>query len=710
MKWPSFLSRFASRADWQWLPDRVRPTLALSHRLRPGWYLLSVRVHTEQRRLHGRLLRVQERSLIAGRLRRRVVRISRRQRPLELELLGLNASIRVSTLRITPLFAWRARRLVGRKLNRLHPAYAQPADAVPAFPQQWRDYNRLLSRHHYSLVGYDEWIEKVETKALLREADQARSPHPFGASSEGLVSMDATLLPAAPDSVSLAAAAASPRLAVWLWGDRGKDAAVERSLQSVQQQYPGDYQLLPGETSLAETDPQQWLLLLAVGDTLAPHALRRFCEALKAHPDAEVFYADEDMIDEQGHRYAPLFKPAWNLDFFLANPAYSHSWWLRSDRVLAACSALNAAAITITPLELLMEMALSCESKNIVHIPEVLYHFSAESEPLHANTATAQSLRSCLHRHGRPAEVELCDPPAHRLHWPLPEQAVKVSVIIPTRDHGALLEQCIDSLLAHPQPEAELEFLILDNGSSEPASLDYLQQLRQRPGFQVLSMPGPFNYARLNNQAVQVASGEVLILVNNDVQAISRHWLRPLLAQALRPDVGAVGARLLFDDDTVQHAGIILGIGGIAGHAHKYFPAAASGYQNRLQLSHQVSAVTAAVLAIRKAVFVAMDGFDADCFAVNYNDVDLCLRLQAAGYRNIYCSEAVFYHHESRSRGEPTEAEAFALWQRERQSMQARWGPLLAADPFYNPHLSLNEEDFSLWLQGGSSPPARRGL
>ena len=693
MKWPSFLGRFAFRSDWQWQPNRVRPTLTLSHRMRPGWYLLSVRVHSEQRRLHGRLLRVQERSLIAGRLRRRVVRISSGLQPLELELLGLNASIRISSLRLMPLPSWRARWLVRRKLGRLHPAYSQAAAVPYAFSQQWRDYNRLLSRHHYSLVGYDEWIEKVETKALLHEASLAQSAQ-VGLS-DVVESQDTS--------------ADIPKLVVWLWGDRSKDEAVERSLQSVQQQYAGEFQLLPGETSLSEADPQQWLLLLAVGDTLAPHALRRFSAALKAHPEAEVFYADEDMIDEQGHRYAPLFKPAWNLDFFLANPAYSHSWWLRSDRVLAACSALNSAQIVITPLELLMEIALSCEGQKIVHVPEVLYHFSAESEPLHASTSSAQSLRSCLQRHGRLVEVELCDPPAHRLHWPLPEQPVKVSVIIPTRDHGALLEQCIDSLLTHPQAEAELEFLILDNGSSEPSSLAYLQQLSQRPGFQVLSMPGPFNYARLNNQAVQVASGDVLILINNDVQAISRDWLRPLLAQALRPEVGAVGARLLFDDDTVQHAGIILGIGGIAGHAHKYFPAAAGGYQNRLQLTHQVSAVTAAVLAIRKAVFLSIEGFDADTFAVNYNDVDLCLRLQAAGYRNIYCSDAVFYHHESRSRGEPTEAEAFALWQRERQAMQARWGPLLAADPFYSPHLSLHEEDFSLWLNGGVSPPARRG-
>jgi len=710
MKWIRSLAGIALRSDWRWLSSSVRPSLILDQRLRPGWYLLTIRVHSDQRRLHGRFQRVQERSLIAGRLRRRVVRINRANRTVLFEMAGLNAALKISKLRLVALPGWRARHLIRRKLLRLHPAYHDTSRFLNNFARQWRDYNQLLSHHQYSLVDYDQWIEKVEVASLLRESAAAVSAAGAGAPVES---------PAIPSVVAVepsgiaeqesAERQAQPRVAVWLWGDRSQEVAVRRSLQSVEEQFAGGFELLSGNASLGEADEQQWLLLLAVGDTLAPHALRRFSHTLRIHPDARVIYADEDLIDEQGHRFAPNFKPAWNLDFFLTNPGYSHCWWLRSDVVLAACHALNEVQIAISPLELLMEIALSCPAANIIHIPEVLYHGSGDTEPFHANATSVASLSRCLQRHGVPAEVQLRDSRGHRLHWPLPDRVVKVSVIIPTRDHGALLQQCVDSLLAHPQTQAELEFLIVDNGSTEPSSLEVLRTLNQRPGFRVLPMPGPFNYSLLNNQAVQEAQGEVLLLINNDVQAISHDWLGPLLTQALRPEVGAVGAKLLFADDTVQHAGIVLGIGGIAGHAHKYFPAEASGYQQRLQLAHRVSAVTAAVLAIRKSLFQEMGGLDSDTFAVNYNDVDLCLRLHTAGYRNIYCPDAVFYHHESRSRGEPSEAEAFALWQRERGLMQERWGELLAADPFYNPHLSLHEEDFSLRLDGGPSALPRRG-
>jgi GT2 family glycosyltransferase len=171
------------------------------------------------------------------------------------------------------------------------------------------------------------------------------------------------------------------------------------------------------------------------------------------------------------------------------------------------------------------------------------------------------------------------------------------------------------------------------------------------------------------------------------------------VAQALRPEIGAVGATLLFDDGTIQHAGVMLGIGGVAGHAHKYFDAQAEGYQKRLQFAHNVSAVTAATLVIRRSVFLEVGGFDAETFAVNYNDVDLCLRLLMAGYRNLFCPEAVLVHHESKSRGAPTEKAAFQQWQRERKAMQSRWGNLLEADPNYSPHLSMLEENLSLSLR-----------
>jgi GT2 family glycosyltransferase len=225
----------------------------------------------------------------------------------------------------------------------------------------------------------------------------------------------------------------------------------------------------------------------------------------------------------------------------------------------------------------------------------------------------------------------------------------------------------------------------------------------------VLRVPGPFNYADLNNRAVSTARGEILALLNNDVEATHEGWLHTMAAQAMRPDIGAVGAKLLFEDGTIQHAGIIMGIGGIAGHAHKYMAAAENGYQSRLQLSHNVCAVTGAALVLRKSVFEQVSGFDSENLAVNYNDVDLCLRIMAAGYRNIFCADAVLIHHESKSRGAPVEPKAYRQWQAEREIMLSRWPHAIAADPHYSPHLSLLEEDLSISLKPASWQ-ARRAI
>jgi len=216
---------------------------------------------------------------------------------------------------------------------------------------------------------------------------------------------------------------------------------------------------------------------------------------------------------------------------------------------------------------------------------------------------------------------------------------------------------------------------------------------------QILRRPGKFNYASLNNEAVAHARGELIALINNDVEATHSGWLAAMAAQALRPEIGAVGAKLLFPDGTIQHAGVLLGIGGIAGHAHKYLAADDEGYQLRLHLAHNLSAVTAATLVVRKALFEEVGGFDAVNFAVNYNDVDFCLRLLKAGYRNLFCPDAVLLHHESKSRGAPVAADAHAQWQRERQAMLNRWGSVLESDPNYSPHLSLLEENLSLAIK-----------
>jgi GT2 family glycosyltransferase len=348
---------------------------------------------------------------------------------------------------------------------------------------------------------------------------------------------------------------------------------------------------------------------------------------------------------------------------------------------------------------LILEVTASCHAEQILHLPEILYHRQQKSEDKRSTSQTAETLQAFFTRHGTPLQVTCHQDHGHIVHWSLPDPAPLVSIIIPTRDHGDLLRCCLTSLREHCDGNPPTEIILIDNGSCEEKTLAYLADLEKQPQIRLLRRPGAFNYSALNNEAVSLANGDLIALMNNDVEAVHGGWLATMAAQALRPEIGAVGAKLLFDDGTIQHAGIVLGIGGIAGHAHKYLDANTEGYQMRLQYTHNVSAVTAATLVMRRSLFLEIGGFDAEQLAVNYNDVDLCLRLLMAGYRNLYCPNAVLLHHESKSRGVPTEKGAYNQWQRERQVMVQRWGDLLNADPNYSPHLSLVEENLSLAMR-----------
>jgi GT2 family glycosyltransferase len=439
--------------------------------------------------------------------------------------------------------------------------------------------------------------------------------------------------------------------------------------------------------------------MLQRGDQLAPHALRRCGEALALHPGALVLYADEDRLTPSGRRHSPQFKPAWNPELLYADPHYSHCWLIRSDLAQRVARELEAAGESLSLYGLVLEATAACRAEQIVHLPEMLYHRADRPGERRGDPESAATVERFLARRGQRVPVTVRAGGGHRLHWPLPAPLPLVSVIIPTRDRGEMLRRCIDSLQDQAEGSPPTELLVIDNGSRDPATLSYLAELAERPGVRMLRRPGPFNFAAFNNEAAQLARGEVLAFLNNDVEALRPGWLRAMVAEAVRPGIGAVGARLLFDDGTVQHAGVLLGIGGIAGHAHKYAEADAAGYQLRLRLTHAVSAVTAATLVIRRSLFLEVGGFDAERFAVNYNDVDLCLRLGARGLRTIFCADAELIHHESRSRGAPSSPEALSQWQREREAMEQRWGLLLQADPHYSPHLSLLEENFSLALR-----------
>ena len=559
----------------------------------------------------------------------------------------------------------------------MHPAYATGASLDLSFARLWGEYNRLLGRRKHALVGYDAWIEQVERKGPQVVLEQQQPCVHF---------------------------------AIWMLGDRRKTEACERTKASLARLLKGDYLLLEPTQQIADDDSHCWIVMVQVGDMLAPQALQRLTAVITDNKDAAVIYTDEDRITVTGHRHSPQFKPAWNPDLLYTDPQYSHIWCMRSDVCVSACKVLQNEDQPAGLYALALEATAQVKANQILHLPEVLCHHCDIEEGTKGSDGSDKILLAFFKRRQTEVSVETQRCGGHTISWPMPTGTVGVTAIIPSRDQGEMLRTCIDSVIKYHDNKVQLDIIVVDNDSQDTDTLEYLEHLSRLSNMTIHRRPGDFNYAAINNEAVALARGNIIAFINNDIEAIKNGWLSRMAAQANRPEIGAVGAKLLYPDDTIQHGGILLGIGGVAGHAHKYLPAEADGYQMRLRLAHNLSAVTAAALVMKKSCFEQVGGFDAESFPVNYNDVDLCLRLMAAGYRNIFCPEAVLIHHESRSRGIPIEGSGkYSQWQQERQNMRSRWGKTLDTDPFYSPHLSLVEEDLSLTLTGAMGTKGRTG-
>ena len=404
-----------------------------------------------------------------------------------------------------------------------------------------------------------------------------------------------------------------------------------------------------------------WIIVLHPGDRLAPAALSEFGLAAIANPAAAIIYADEDRIDSAGRRFDPYFKSDFDPDLLRAQNLAGRACVWRAEL-------LRGSGCFRPDLDdqSMHELAIRCAGSTAMpHIPRVLYH----RRDSHAGI----------------------DP--NPMHWPLPDPLPLVSIIVPTRDKADLLRPCIDGLLNRTD-YAPMEVLIADNGSIEPETAALFRQWQDDPRVRVLPLPGPFNYASINNQAVAEAAGEIIVLLNNDTEIIAPGWLQEMVSHAVRPGVGAVGAKLLYANGTIQHAGVVLGIswrgGGVAGHIYSGEPGDAAGPFGLLSVVRSVSAVTAACLAVRRDRFLAVGGLDEENLAVDFNDVDLCLRLRAAGYRNVWTPFAVLYHKESASRGKHITAEQADRLQAETAFMRRRWSRDLDRDPYWNLNLSLS--------------------
>ncbi|AWN45794.1 glycosyl transferase [Methylobacterium terrae] len=416
------------------------------------------------------------------------------------------------------------------------------------------------------------------------------------------------------------------------------------------------------------------VVLTAPGHGLLPGAPTAIAEAFAADPDLGALYGDAVVLGPGARPWLPVLRPAFDPDYLLAADYVGPVVAVRRavlDR-LGLDPSLPGAEIP----DLLLRLA--AEGRRVRHLPRPLSTWAPLEAAPPEDGVRSRALLAARHR-GGPGRVEaaggilalrrdLADPPL-------------ATLIIPTRDRVELLRACIESLRAHTDWPS-LEIVVCDNDSRHPRTLAYFQHLA-REGVRVLPCPGPFDFAAMNNRAAAEAGGGLLVFVNNDVVAFRDDWLRRMAEEALRPEVGAVGAKLLDGRGRIQHGGIVLGTGGLVTHAHRHFPGTAPGYLARLRATHRVSAVTAACLAVEARKFRAVGGFDAQAFAVDFNDVDLCLRLEAAGHRTLMVPGAALHHHEAASRRWTPEA-------RERHEgevarLRARWGKRLDADPWYHP-------------------------
>lgn len=499
----------------------------------------------------------------------------------------------------------------------------------------------------------------------------------------------------------MASLAWRPRFSILIELDEKNKEWVEATRRSVQAQlYP--YWDVCGELGQAQGD---FVAFLPAGDLLAEQALYEIVEAIEVCPQAPMIFTDEDRIDDEGNRSAPSFKPAYNIDQLLGTDMVGGLAVYRRPLLNDELMGFSSASAYQRALAMHGQGPLS----EIRHVPAVLYH--RRWPPRVQTAAQVEIVSRFLCQRPELAGVRAVALPAapdlRRIIWPLPTPLPRVSLIVPTRDRAELLSRCVAGLL-HRTDYPDFELMILDNDSIEPWTWSLFDMLRLDPRVRVLPSPGPFNYSALNNQAVRAATGEIVVLLNNDVDVIDSGWLREMVSHAVRPDVGAVGAKLVFADERMQHAGVVLGVGpeagsGIAGHFGYRAEVSDAGYLGQFAVTREVSAVTGACLALRREVYQAVGGLNETELAVAYNDVDLCLRIKRRGLRIIWTPFAELYHLESATRGGETTPEQQARAAEERRFMQEQWGDALAADPFFNGNFSRQDHAFIL-----ADPPRRR--
>ena len=443
----------------------------------------------------------------------------------------------------------------------------------------------------------------------------------------------------------------------------------------------------------------EFVALLDHDDTLTPNALYENVALLNRNPQADMIYSDEDKLNPQGKRCSPFFKPDWSPDL-LRSIMYTCHLGIYRTELVKQVGDFRPAFDGSQDYDLVLRLIEKTDQ--IFHIPKILYQWrmSPESTALsadakdYAETARVKALQEHCERTGVKgiAKPGLFNS-AVRLKY-LPEEHPLISIIIPTRDKVEVLRQCVNSILKLSTYQ-NYEILIVDNDSREQATFNYFDSLEKHSKIRLLNYSGKFNFSAINNFAVNKACGEIMVFLNNDTEVISPDWLEAMLEHALREDVGAVGARLIYPNKTIQHAGVVIGIGGVAGHVHLGISQGDVGYFGRALMVQNFSAVTGACLMTKAKDFKEVGGFNERSLAVAFNDIDYCLKLREKDLLVIYTPYAELYHYESLSRGSDSTPENIDRFRGEMEYMQKTWSATIENDPYYNPNLSLDMADGS---------------
>ena len=572
-----------------------------------------------------------------------------------------------------------------------------------------RQLHELAPKPRYTTGDYDRWFRKYQP--ALRRQVAARRPADNWASGPLVSILCPVYRPAMADfKAALASVEAQtyPNYELILVDDNSRDNDLADFIAEAMQKNPRIKLVrhrkntgISGATNTALKQAQgDWLAFFDHDDVLVDVAIECMVAAALA-TGAQILYSDEDKVDADGHYLAPALKPDWNHRLMMGVNYVCHLLFVRRS-IAEQVGPLDSKYDGAQDHDYILRLSEQVGPAAIHHVPEVLYHWritpgsTAETvaNKQYAVDAGVKAVSDHLARIGRPAKVEpINNQTLYRQTWAIAEEP-RVAIIIPYKDQIETTEKCLETILGSTDYK-NYEVILVDNWSTSQKSIGFAKRIKQVRNARILRIEEEFNYSRLNNLAVKETNADFFVFMNNDVFVTTPLWLKAAVGEAVvDPAVGAVGGKFFYPDGTIQHGGVVTGIGGVAGHVHTGLPDGDYGYAGRLLFAQEMTAVTAAGVLVRAAAFREVGGFDEAKLRIAFNDVDLCLKLRRAGYKVIWTPSFTAEHHESLSRGDDERPMQENRFFDEIEVMKDRWGDTLTHDPFYHPKFLLDQRPF----------------